>query len=670
VDATGSRPAAARGAVSGPLRFPHLRALDGLRGLAVLAVVIYHFRPSWLPAGFLGVDLFFVLSGFLITSLLLVEHERTGRIELRAFWARRMRRLLPALLLLVAVLSAYLAWFTHGAERSRLRGDALATLTYVANWRFVLTGDSYADQWGTPSLFTHAWSLAIEEQFYVVWPLVVIGLAMVVGRVGRAGRRVELHHVVLVTSLVVAGASVVAMRAVFDPLRDPSRAYFGSDTRAHAILLGAALAAVMRGRPILAGSRLRRPLVVSTAALLPLMVVAAVRLDFREPLLYRGGFAVFALAATVVIAGSVQPGRNPVRRVLELRPLVVLGTVSYGLYLWHWPVLIVLDEERTGFSGIPLLGAQVLTTAALTALSWYVVETRFRRGAARVRLVGGILGGVAVAMVMVTVAVAPPGTQAEATGTRHEPPPGVAVVPVATVVTEAEPAPRPIRALLLGDSVAWTIGGGTVDFPQPDGFASPFPSDRVTLWNVARFACELLPGNSRIDGRERAPSGTCVDWRDRWRDAVEAFDPDVVILPPTLWDTYDHEIDGEWIEFASPAHDAAWLGVLEEVRLLATERGATLGLVSSPLVDNDQEPHTRRSEYWRFRHVNALAERFAAQHPESVAFFDLGAHVCTDTHCPDFEEVRPDGLHYGPEGASRIALILLPWIESVARGGG
>nr|QMS47968.1 acyltransferase family protein [uncultured bacterium] len=569
---------------------------------------------------------------------------------------------------LVVVLAGYAAWFAEEGQRAKLRGDGIATLGWVANWRFVLQGGSYADRFTAPSPLRHAWSLAIEEQFYVLWPVLVIAIAALAAR-----RRASTHRLLLVACVLGTGVSVVVMRALFDPLRDPSRAYYGTDTRAHALLIGAALAAALRGRPELASARLRNASMWVALPAFVALVAAARWADFFDAWLYRGGFALIALCAAIVILGAVQPGRNVLRTVLETRPLVVLGTVSYGLYLWHWPTLVVLDEDRTGLSGVSLLALQLGVTAALTAVSWFLIETPVQRGRLRTlrpALAAPVSLAVAVGL-LVWATPTPAASDLVATGTRSEAPTTVVTIPAEPVGSTpsevpTQPLTGPVKMLLVGDSVAWSLGGGEVRFPQPEGYASPFPADRISLWNLGVYACELLPGNSRIDGRERAPSGTCPDWREEWSAAVDEFDPDVVVFPQTLWDTYDHKIDGRWVEFGTPEADAAWRSVLDELRQITTRRGAQLVLLSSPLLDNDQEANTRRSEYWRFQHLSRIAEEYAKEHADTVTFLDLGSHVCTDVACPDGDIVRPDGLHYSYEGAVRTAEWLMPQIEAIA----
>ncbi len=232
--------------------------LDGLRAFAVVAVILYHGDVSWARGGFLGVDVFFVLSGFLITSLLLTEHGATGRVDLGRFWSRRARRLLPALFGVLLGVALYAATWGHPTELGRIRGDGIASLLYVSNWRFVLDGSSYFSLFQAPSPLAHTWSLAIEEQWYLLWPLVLLGLLRVL--------KVRLNLVALTCGALAAGSAVL-MAALFHSGADPSRAYYGTDTRAQALLIGAALvgpvercASEARTRPdsALAGSFDRR----------------------------------------------------------------------------------------------------------------------------------------------------------------------------------------------------------------------------------------------------------------------------------------------------------------------------------------------------------------------------------------------------------------------------
>ena len=221
---------------SRPHLLPHEPALDGMRALAVIAVLLYHGHVSWMQGGFLGVDVFFVLSGFLITSLLLAEWNGRGAIDLRAFWLRRCRRLLPAMLVVVAAVSAYAAVLATRDELDELRADTLATLGYAANWRAIAVGDQYGDLFSVPSPLQHTWSLAIEEQWYLLWPLVLLGLLF-------AARRHAAIPLAAIGTMVLG--STVLMAWVYDPA-DLARSYYGTDTRCQSLLVGAGLALVVR----------------------------------------------------------------------------------------------------------------------------------------------------------------------------------------------------------------------------------------------------------------------------------------------------------------------------------------------------------------------------------------------------------------------------------------
>ena len=345
--------------------------IDGLRAVAVAAVFLYHANLSWMPGGFLGVDVFFVISGYLITSLLIAEFEDRGRIALGRFWAGRARRLLPALFALLAVCLAIGATLQRG-KLIGLRGDALASIFYVANWRFIFSHESYFAQFGRPSLLRHLWSLAVEEQFYLLWPpLFLIGMRLL--------RRATL------AALVALGAigSTALMWALYRPGADTSRIFYGTDTRAAPLLIGVLLAFAWKpsAMPAWDSARARRRLDALSVVALAAVIYAFVTVHDYDQSIYRGGFLALALSAGLLLATIVHPASTLGHALARPVPRW-LGERSYGIYLWHWPVLVF---SRPGVDvhlprGV-LIPAQAAATVVLAAVSYRYIERPIRTGA-------------------------------------------------------------------------------------------------------------------------------------------------------------------------------------------------------------------------------------------------------------------------------------------------
>jgi len=373
----------------GPGRGQHLAALDGLRGVAILGVLLFH--TGHLSGGFLGVDLFFALSGYLITDLLLREIAATGTVSLVAFWGRRIRRLLPALSVMLAGVTL-LVWAVGTPDLVRTTlSDGPWVQWDLVNWHLLAESASYWDRFGSDRVFEHLWSIAVEEQFYLVWPVLVLVIA-------RWGRRVADR--VAMAAVLGSVISLILMIALVSPA-DPTRVYTGTDTRAFSLLLGA-LVATQPGRDVLARAVGRRA--GGWMALLAVGIGAAwLLVDGVTSLwLYTGGLFVHSLAAALLVGLCVQAPRTLVARILARQPLRWLGLISYSLYLWHWPVIVLLSTQRTGLGGWAETAAVCAVSIGLAALSKYLVEdpVRFRAGWARGR--SGLLAFIAL-MIGLTV---------------------------------------------------------------------------------------------------------------------------------------------------------------------------------------------------------------------------------------------------------------------------
>jgi peptidoglycan/LPS O-acetylase OafA/YrhL len=354
----------------------YVPGLDGLRALAVLAVVAYHEGAGWAPGGLLGVGIFFTLSGYLITDLLLGQHASAGRLRLVDFWRRRARRLLPALFVMLAVVAGWVA-LLQSSQLPALRGGTAAAATYVSNWWLIAQHSSYFAQFAPPSPLGHLWSLAVEEQFYLLWPwLLVLGLRCTRGRPERTRR-----YLLAAATLILAAASIAAMAALYRPGYDPTRVYDGTDTRAFALLIGAALAFVCPSREMAQATSGRRRRLVDGVGLAGLIVIGLLiwRTTQYSPFLYRGGMVVLSVATAAVVWAAISPASR-VGRVLGAQPLRWLGVRSYGIYLWHYPI-IVLTTPANATPTLARVAAQVAASIVVAALSWRFIEEPIRHGA-------------------------------------------------------------------------------------------------------------------------------------------------------------------------------------------------------------------------------------------------------------------------------------------------
>jgi peptidoglycan/LPS O-acetylase OafA/YrhL len=652
-----------------PERASGIPALDGLRAVAVALVLIGHGGIPGVSGGFIGVDVFFVLSGFLITSLLLDELGRTGRIDLTGFWIRRARRLLPALVLMVLAVGAARELLPSQALTG-LRNDAIAAFVWLANWRFVAQKTDYFTQGAPPSPLQHTWSLGVEEQYYLLWPVLLIAVTLLLAaRAKRYFQRATVGDVRFVVFLIAAvGAMASAAAAiVFVSGATRDRIYFGTDTRAQALLVGAAASALLvrdwpsmnRGWCMIRSRWGRR-----TARVLPLLglagLAAATHFASGSVAEFRHGLLIgVAIAAVLVVAPVALEPRGLIARILALPPLVWLGAISYGVYLWHWPIFLALNGERTGWSGLPLFAARCGATVVLAGVSYWLIEQPIRRWRpSRVPLLPLAAATVASAAA-VTLFVIPVGTGPSL----REPglPPGVsavaAVSPSPPGVARPRDPNRPFTVSVFGDSIGWTF----MHFlPPTPGFA--FLDHTV-------IGCSLVRGTPyRYIGQTLPQRSECDSWPIRWATQVGQDQPDVALLIIGRWETVDRVNEGQWTHIGDPTFDAYLNGELDRALNIVSISGVRVVVASVPYSRGGEKPDGRlypEDQPDRVNQWNAMLRRTVARHP-GVGIVDLNKKLCPDgvyTAKVDGIKVRSDGVHLTPEGVKWLT----PWLEESLR---
>ena len=665
-------------------------ALDGVRALAVVAVLLFHAEVAGFSGGYLGVSVFFTLSGYLITSLLITEHAKTGTISMSGFYARRVRRLLPASLVCltgIVVISELTDVFVGVAE---LRRQVMGALLQVSNWVFLAGEGSYQQLFqqagGARSPVEHFWSLSIEEQFYWVWPPT---MAFLLSRC--ATRRSRTLALGTLTVCFAAAAPVIA--AVFGP----DAAYWATPARVGEILVGALLALLLHGRSV--------PRVAAWLAPLSLIAIGVCVATFPAAggPAYEGWLPAFAVASALLIVGL--QSESPVRRVLSTPPFVWLGGISYGVYLYHWPIFVIADEQRTGLDGWQLVVVQLALTLGIAEISSRLLEQpirRYRGSSRRTTLVTGGLATSAVAVVTLAVVPAALGeywqtddatvaaaaidvdgspleplaslvpTEASTSSSTSTPTPTTAAaaavttmqvlateqpattLPPTTTTTTEPPLPplaRPVRIIVAGDSTARATAAGLL------AWAVEHP-DMAQVEVVGKPGCGFLRGGERREGGWKAAPAECDQWLDAELPArVQATQPDVVMMMVTTWDLVDHRWDGGDgftpldPEFASRLSDA-----------YASETDALLGLGAGsvalivPPIPNVWWGNQGTGQEDPARHavLRSVIDGIAGTHPGQVGVIDLRKWL-DDAGLTGDHDVRPDGVHLDPDAAQRVA---------------
>jgi len=470
----------------------YLPQLDGIRAAAIAAVVAYHL--GYLSGGWLGVDVFFVLSGYLITSILLDDGAHLSR--LRRFWGRRARRLFPAVIAMLLVLCAY-SWANGpGLVPAQLRWPALATVLYGANWQQIAAGNSYFAQFTAPSPLSHAWSLSVEEQYYVLAPL-LLGAVLLLTRSLSSERR---RHWLIAVSVVLAVSSAIWMGFAAD-LYGANRAYLGTDTRAWELLLGGVLAMTWPT----GGTAPARPVVWKLLAWAGAVavVVGVWRAGGPPTWVWNGGLVAIASGAGMLIVGVVRAPGTALSRLLSARPVRWLGLISYSLYLWHWPTIVLITPDSSGLSGTLLVVVRVAAMLVASVASYYLIERPLRRldwaalaRRARVPSAGFAAVGLAVtAALIVGATVGPP-----VAGSSSLPAPTPQEIKVPLDLPRASPA-DPYRAWIIGDSVMFDGSPGVTAALQSTGEVSVVANTAFPGWGLTRdpaWASDVLSTTRRF----------------------------------------------------------------------------------------------------------------------------------------------------------------------------
>ena len=650
-----------------------IAALDGVRAVAVALVLADHGGVPGLSGGFLGVDVFFVLSGFLITSLLIDEIDRTGRIGLKDFWIRRARRLLPALVVMVLAVVAARELFTTESIGA-LRDHAVAAFFWMSNWVFVAERTDYFSHGAAPSPLQHTWSLAVEEQYYLLWPLlvaaVVAGLGALAYRrsVPLTGRAVRIAVFVIASAGAVASAGATIVLSSGASQATLNRVYFGTDTRIQALLVGAAAAALLvrDWRGLTAGATLLRSRWARwLAAALPVVGLAvlgaAAHFATGSAQEFRGGLLILVAGAAILVIAPVALHQDgPVARLLALPPLVGLGAISYGVYLWHWPIFLVLSGERTGTTGWELFALRCAATVAVATVVWWAIEQPVRRWRPVTVPMLPLAAATAATAAVVAMTVLPVGVKPgdSARGPQIDTAAMVAPEIFEEVSTpERQRAPGDTRVAVFGDSIAWALMR----------YLPPTPG--LDFADYTTIGCGIARGGPyEYVGQELDQKPECDAWPSRWAQRISHERPDVVLLVVGRWEVVDRMHDGRWTHIGESRYDAYLRRELNRALDILGSTGARIVVTTEPYNRRAEradgslypEDQPKRVDRWNLMLRSVVAER------QNASVLDLNRKLNPNggyTTRVDGVRMRSDGVHPTPEAVEWLT----PWLVEALR---
>lgn len=638
----------------------YLSSIDGFRGIGVLIVLLYHAGWSVLTGSFLAIDMFFAVSGYLITSLLLRQVDRWGTVPLLSFWCGRARRLLPGMTAVVLLAAAYAKFFADPTTLGRFRVDMLSALTFWSNWHFIDDQQSYFQGGSTVSPLLHTWSLSIEEQFYVVWPLLLLGWL-----VWRRGRLRGLPTLLV----VLAASSTLWMALHYHPTADPSNVYYNTFSRAQAILVGCALAVLLERRAR-RGSRSRGGVTVvlgipmRSATWSTIAAAAGLVWLFGVPLLvndqtewiFRGGFLLSGLAATGMCWHLATCRDSVISRALSWWPLAEVGKRIYALYIWHWPLFLIFDSQRTHLNGLLLVAVRmVIVFVVAFAFDWFV-ERPIRQGALR-RLVphGGVIAAVVALVVGTTGAFA-------STAAAKDPIFGTALPGSISTVTGPMRAGQD-RVDVFGDSVAFTLWK----------YYPASSSSSLSVGSSTQLGCGIaIPQQLQVGSFLTTPATQCAGWQQRWAALVAETKPRLSIIVSGSAELFDRKVGGTVLRVGTAPWRAELLTAYGEAADVAGQHGrypvtianipcydrkgaSGFGALPGVNQDEDSQAASTQNQVWRQQAVNKVLAEVARTHPKT-SVLDMRSYLCPNgTYHAQLGGVvvRPDGVHFGTAGAAQ-----------------